>query len=171
MYYNAPFKEGSDGDWKPQKVAPFETVEDFWCLYNNLLPPSRLAIGSNYHVFKEGILPEWEHKENIQGGKWVAGVTSKAKDSLDELWLWTLLALIGEHFEDSEEICGSVVSPRKGGHKLALWTRTAQKKDKQTRIGQAFKACLAFDDKISYQVHRDAMTSKSSFKNKMMLQV
>lgn len=35
-------------------------------LYNNMVPPGRLVIGSNYHLFKDGIDPEWEHKDNHQ---------------------------------------------------------------------------------------------------------
>lgn len=36
-----------------------------------------------------------------------------------------LMALIGEQFDESEEICGVVASVRQRGDKLALWTRTA----------------------------------------------
>lgn len=35
------------------------------------------------------------------------------------------MALIGEQFDDSEEICGVVASVRQRQDKLALWTRTA----------------------------------------------
>jgi hypothetical protein len=31
-----------------------------------MVPPGRLPIGSNYHLFKDGIEPEWEHKDNHQ---------------------------------------------------------------------------------------------------------
>lgn len=36
-----------------------------------------------------------------------------------------LMALIGEQFEEAEEICGVVASVRPRQDKLALWTRTA----------------------------------------------
>lgn len=36
-----------------------------------------------------------------------------------------LMALIGEQFEEAEEICGVVASVRQRQDKLALWTRTA----------------------------------------------
>jgi hypothetical protein len=35
------------------------------------------------------------------------------------------MALIGEQFDETEEICGIVASVRQRGDKLALWTRTA----------------------------------------------
>lgn len=35
------------------------------------------------------------------------------------------MALIGEQFEEAEEICGVVVSVRQRQDKIALWTRNA----------------------------------------------
>ena len=35
------------------------------------------------------------------------------------------MALIGEQFEESDEICGVVASVRQRQDKLALWTKTA----------------------------------------------
>ncbi|RRT75052.1 hypothetical protein B296_00027151 [Ensete ventricosum] len=40
-------------------------------------------------------------------------------------WILQLMALIGEQFEESEEICGIVVSVRQRQDKLALWTKAA----------------------------------------------
>ena len=36
-----------------------------------------------------------------------------------------LMALIGEQFDDSEEICGVVASVRQRQDKLSLWTKSA----------------------------------------------
>lgn len=36
-----------------------------------------------------------------------------------------LMALIGEQFDDADEICGVVASVRQRQDKLALWTKTA----------------------------------------------
>lgn len=36
-----------------------------------------------------------------------------------------LMALIGEQFDESEEICGVVASVRQRQDKLALWTKSA----------------------------------------------
>lgn len=149
MWYNAPTTKG---DWKPKSIITFDSVEDFWCLYNNLVPPTKLVKGSNYHMFKEGVLPEWEDANNKDGGKWT--VTFAPRDSSqDEAWLYTLLALIGEEFEDSDEICGVVVSPRAKQNKLALWTRTARDKDSVLRIGKTLKEILGVKNQIVYQAH------------------
>jgi hypothetical protein len=46
-----------------------------------------------------------------------------SKAVLDQYWLYTALALIGESFQADGDICGSVVSIRKPNDKIALWTR------------------------------------------------
>ena len=56
-------------------------------------------------MFKNGIKPMWEDKNNVRGGKWVVILKGSA---LDALWELVLLALIGETLGDSNEICGAV---------------------------------------------------------------
>ena len=53
------FKEERDKDWIEcyKKVASFDSVEDFWALYNFIMPPSRLAVKCEYSVFKVGGVP------------------------------------------------------------------------------------------------------------------
>ena len=96
-------------------------------MYNNIAKASKLAQGANYHLFKEGVEPKWEDPENERGGKWIVIVPAKERDNgaLDKYWLWTLLAVIGEAFDDETEVCGCVVSVRKGGDKISLWTKSA----------------------------------------------
>jgi hypothetical protein len=114
-------------------------VEDFWGIFNNIRPPSRLNAGSNYHLFKVGIEPMWEHAANQNGGKWTyrwllyeyplsvwhmpfyqlrmltvvrrSGSIPKrdGKKLIDDMWLYTALAMIGENFEAGEELCGAVI--------------------------------------------------------------
>ena len=45
-----------------KKVASFSTVEDFWRVYNNILPASKLEPNHMYHFFK------------VRGGGWNSGV-------------------------------------------------------------------------------------------------
>lgn len=37
-----------------RKVVAFESVEEFWGLYNNIVPPSQLPGKANYYLFKVG---------------------------------------------------------------------------------------------------------------------
>jgi len=58
-------------------LIEFDTVEDFWSVWNVLIAPSKLATGSNYHMFRTGIEPKWEDPVNARGGKWVATVSKQ----------------------------------------------------------------------------------------------
>jgi len=159
MWYNPPQskKDREKQDWTPKKIVTFETVEDFWCLFNNLVPPTKLVKGSNYHLFKDGIQPEWEDPENTKGGKWT--ITYNLRDAnQDDAWMYTLLALIGEEFEDSDQVCGCVISPRARQNKLALWTKDAKKKDAVLRIGKTLKTNISFKLSIPYQGHHEPDT-------------
>jgi len=147
-----------------KKVVTFDSVEDFWRVFNNIRPASDLATGSNYHLFKENIEPSWEHQDNRFGGKWVVNCR---KDKLDSMWLYAVLACIGEAFAHEHEICGSVVSIRKV-NRIALWTRTANAEPVQRSIGADFKKFLELpvNETVGYQVHDDALKHNSSFKNR-----
>jgi translation initiation factor 4E len=103
-------------------------------IFNNIRPASKLTSGSNYHLFKENIEPKWEHAENVKGGKWIVTIKGQ-KDQLDKMWLWAVLACIGENFDDGSEICGMVVSLRKPLDRLALWTKSALNEPAQRSIG------------------------------------
>lgn len=69
-----------------------------------------------------------------------------------------LLAMIGEQFEDGNEICGAVVSVRQRQDRIAIWTRTATNEETQIHIGKKMKEYLDVGDgvKIGYLVHEDA---------------
>jgi translation initiation factor 4E len=165
MWWNPPFKKGAE--WKVEKVLSFDTVEDFWCLYNHLAKPSMLKAGSNYHMFKDGVKPEWEDEENKNGGKWIIDLKKDAQ-KVDDAWMNIILAMIGEQdFQEySDEICGVVVSPRAKGNKLALWTKSADMQDKCEDIGHKFKRITKYSGHASYQAHLDSIQSNSSFRNR-----
>nr|DAD20026.1 TPA_asm: hypothetical protein HUJ06_021489 [Nelumbo nucifera] len=116
-------KQGAAWGTSLRKIYTFDTVEEFWCLYDQIFRPSKFPANADFHLFKSGIEPKWEDPECANGGKW--SVTSSRKANLDNMWLETLMALIGEQFDESDDICGVVASVRQRQDKLALWTKTA----------------------------------------------
>jgi len=177
MWYDCAQKKVGQSAWGDQlrKIVTIDTVEDFWGLYNNIVKASKLQQGANYHLFKEGVEPKWEDPENDKGGKWIITMPSKERESgaLDKLWLWLLLACIGEAFEDENEICGCVVSVRKTGDKISLWTKTSSNETVTKRVGRQLKESLELIDShvIGYQSHADCLKRNSSFNNKNRYQV
>jgi len=178
MWYDCAQKKVGQAAWGEQlrKVVAVDTVEDFWGLYNNIIKASKLAHGANYHLFKENVEPKWEDPFNDRGGKWIVPINDKKREEngpLDRMWLWVLLACIGESFDDESEIAGCVVSVRKTGDKISLWTKSANNEAVQKRVGRQLKQALDLDDtfKIGYQVHHDAQKRNSSFNNKNRYEV
>lgn len=146
-------------------VYTFETVEDFWRLYNNIKPPSWLGPQTDFHLFKKGIAPKWEDPQCENGGKWTIFVP-RSKQVLDKFWLHSLLACIGEQFTNSDEICGVVVNIRPKQDKVCLWTKTASNEAAQTSIGKQFKEFLEFGEKCGYLAHNDAKAGGSKSKDR-----
>ncbi|KAG9017125.1 eukaryotic translation initiation factor 4E [Tulasnella sp. 427] len=131
-----------------KKVINFDSVEEFWGLYNNIVPPSQLPQKANYYLFKENIIPAWEDDANKYGGKWSIQLPrDKNRNHIDKMWLYTMLAAIGETFDPvfsqaaanagSEDdaspktappqslITGVIVSTRPQFYRLSIWTRLA----------------------------------------------
>uniref|UniRef100_A0A6U4ILI6 EIF-4F 25 kDa subunit n=1 Tax=Hemiselmis andersenii TaxID=464988 RepID=A0A6U4ILI6_HEMAN len=169
LWFDNPVKRLGARDWSSnlKKVATFDMVEDFWGVLNNVRPPSRLNPGSNYHIFKSGIEPMWEHVANQAGGKWTYSIPKKdGKKLIDDLWLYTILAMIGENFDCGHELCGAVISLRKAGDRVAVWTRSANDEKSCMEIGRQFKVAIAQcmqsevpEGSLEYQVHDDALQS------------
>lgn len=62
----------------------------FLCsLYNNIKPPSWVASGADFHLFKKGIEPKWEDPRCEHGGKWTVLVPKgpSGKQTMDTYWL------------------------------------------------------------------------------------
>ncbi|KAJ3111897.1 hypothetical protein HDU96_005176 [Phlyctochytrium bullatum] len=144
LWYDSQQKKATQTNWHDnlKKLITIETVEDFWGVYNNVIKASQLVPGSNFHFFKQGVQPMWEDPFNAKGGKWVLQVTKARKKDLDSLWLSTVLACVGEHFEDSDEICGAVVSVRRHADRISLWTKSTTS-DNCNRIGYDLRLSVA----------------------------
>ncbi|KAL8931866.1 MAG: hypothetical protein Q9211_006681 [Gyalolechia sp. 1 TL-2023] len=131
LWFTKP-PSGKDHNWNDllKEVVTFDSVEEFWGVYNNITPTSELALKSDYHLFKKGVRPEWEDPQNKHGGKWAYQFKDKRAAPIDELWLHLMLAAIGETLETNEddgEVMGVVVNVRKGFYRLGLWTKTVGK--------------------------------------------
>jgi translation initiation factor 4E len=142
-------------------IYTFDSVEDFWCLYNNIKPPSWVNQGTDFHLFKQGIEPKWEDPRCEHGGKWTVLVPKGNKQLLDTYWLNTLLACIGEQFTEGDDICGIVVNVRAKQDRVSVWTKTASNEAAQISIGKQLKKYLDLQDseKIGYLTHNDAKAS------------
>jgi len=146
-------------------VYSFDSVEDFWCLYNNIKAPSQLQPSATYYLFKDGIQPKWEDPKNAHGGSWTCNVpkSQSGKQLLDAWWLHAVLACIGEQFEEGDEVCGVTVNIRAGKDRVELWSKTAANEAVQTSLGKQIKQLLDIPDsiKVGFVVFSEKLTGKA----------
>ena len=103
-----------------KKIAEFDTVEDFWGIFQHLRKPDSCRAGIEYFMFKEPIKPMWEDENNKNGGR----ISIKLrKDYTTIIWEEMIFALIGGILpkQMKEEINGIVVTSRKEYNTLQIW--------------------------------------------------
>jgi len=134
-----------------KRVISFDSVEEFWGLYNNIVPPSQLPQKANYYLFKEGIIPAWEDEANKHGGKWSIQLPrDKNRGNVDKMWLYTMLAAIGETFDPTPDdaegplaqslITGVIVSIRPQFYRISIWTRLAPSQTEEDKLRERIEA-------------------------------
>ncbi|KAG0223825.1 translation initiation factor eIF 4e-like domain-containing protein [Mortierella sp. GBAus27b] len=158
LWFDNPGKKSTANTWEQslKELITFDTVEDFWGVYNNIMKVCDLGTNSNYHLFKQGIKPMWEDPANKKGGKWSIQLPrNKTMGEIDNIWLYTMLACIGEAFEYEDEVCGVVVSVRKTFLRIALWTRSSDNQERAMSLGRTLKRSANIDGVLEYQSHHD----------------
>jgi hypothetical protein len=79
------------------------------------------------------------------------------------LCLTKVVALLGEQFTYNEDISGAVISLRKSGDRISIWTRSTDNEEKTMATGLEFKKVLDTRDKIGFQSHSDTSVKVSRF--------
>lgn len=168
------FKNEKGNQWKDnlRLVTSFDTVEDFWAIYNHIQLSSKLPTGCDYMLFKFGIEPTWEDSRNREGGRWLLTTDKKKRaQDLDRIWLETLLCLIGEAFDEASEdfqICGAWVQIRQKADKVAIWTSDSASKSRVMGIGKKFQNRIKLaPNSLFYQKHTDTANKTGSSKSAM----
>jgi len=162
------YKNDRSKSWEENlmEITTFDTVEDFWALYNHIEVVSKIPVGCDYALFKHGIKPMWEDSRNKQGGRWLLNINKQQRTTdLNSYWLEILLCMIGEAFDEcSEDICGAVVQIRSKGDKLGLWTASVKNHDAIMKIGQTMKERLNLHPRnmIGYEAHTDTQIKTGS---------
>jgi translation initiation factor 4E len=114
------------GSWLEGTVClgRFDTVEGFWQLYSHLLRADSIVGSADVMLFRDGINPVWEDPANKAGGKWTLQRMRKAGAA--QVWEELVLAMVGEAFEGSTDVCGAILHVRfHDENHLAVWHRSA----------------------------------------------
>jgi len=110
-----------------KKIAEFDTIEEFWGIFQHLRKPDSCRPGIEYFMFKEPIKPMWEDENNKNGGRF----SIKLKHGYTTIiWEEMIFALIGGILpkEMKDEINGIVVTSRKEFNTLQIWFKNYDEK-------------------------------------------
>jgi len=168
---------GSEWNHGLLQVYKFQTVEDFWAVFNHMQSPAKLRLKNDYMVFQSGVRPEWEDKHNQGGGMWKIILPSKMRaEHLDRLWIEILLSMIGESYvmstadgmhtiDFSKYVLGACCQRRQKEDRILLWTTFPHgtQPAKWAPFGRLLKKRLGLapNAKIHYIHHKDNFTVKA----------
>lgn len=109
-----------------KKIGEFDTIEDFWSLYQHIKKPDNCKQGIEIQLFKDPIRPMWEDEYNKKGGK-LSLKLNKGYTTI--IWEELILGIIGNILpkEINEGINGIVFSSKKESNILQIWFKDYNK--------------------------------------------
>jgi translation initiation factor 4E len=147
-----------------RKVTKFNTVQEFWGIWNGLPQPSELleqkrimrdqsngaAVAVDaLMIFKEGIAPEWEDPKNANGGHFqIQMKPNVGGGQIDEYWNNVVLGMVGGTLEPADMITGIRLVDKLGGAKLAsairieLWFTKFGETSAVNALKRNFQKCM-----------------------------
>lgn len=151
-------------------ITSISSVEQFWKVNSYLVQPCELNGRCDIHLFKFGIRPMWEDKENENGGKWIVRLR---KGVATRCWENLILAMLGEQFMVGKEICGAVVSIRYHTEDIvSIWNRTSNNLAVINQIRDIMKRVLNLPPNtiMEYKAHKESIRDADRRQNQMSKQ-
>ena len=106
-----------------KKLAEFDTLEEFWAIFQYLKKPDDCKQAIEFQLFKDPIKPMWEDENNKDGGR----IALKLRKEFSNLvWEELVFAFIGGYFtkEIKDEINGLVINCKKDFNTLQIWIKS-----------------------------------------------
>ena len=114
-----------DANWNDflHEIGTFDTIQNFWDIFNSLEKSSHLPKGCRHYFFKTGIRPLWEDRQNTNGFEIALEhkITKQSRPKVSDRFLDILLALIGETIPNSELINGIEFRSRSETWMICFW--------------------------------------------------
>eukprot|EP00088_Acartia_fossae_P038370 TRINITY_DN3975_c0_g1_i2.p1 TRINITY_DN3975_c0_g1~~TRINITY_DN3975_c0_g1_i2.p1 ORF type:complete len:265 (-),score=85.94 TRINITY_DN3975_c0_g1_i2:89-883(-) len=147
-------------------ICHMSTVEDFWHCYNQVKMASKLPAGQSYSVFKKGIVPDWEDKANVNGGRWMVNFEKTERaTSLDQRWMEVLLMSLGEHMDPC--VNGVQVCLRGVQDRVEVWVNNTANLRGVAEVGRKLKEHLGVGAvKVVFSIHAE---EKEGFKGPCLM--
>ena len=136
---------------KLKNVAVFDTIEDFWAIYQHIARPNVIPQNSDYNLFVDGIKPMWEDEGNRNGGKWLLRMQ---KGFAEKFWEELVLCMIGHNLDNDGDIVGLAVSNKATYDIISIWNKDA-KSPQIEKTKEKIRSILGLSSKINieYKAH------------------
>ncbi|KAI1261230.1 translation initiation factor eIF4e [Xylariaceae sp. FL1019] len=165
FWFDRPSKDQKpdDGNYQAsleQLGTQIESVQDFW-RYNNNIDVGDIKMRESLYLFKEGFMPIWEDRRNIQGGSWTFRMPKSAgKDFWTRIQLMAIGETLQEALDEGDQICGVGLSVRFNSHLISIWHRDASKQKSidamlQTVLSELPAEMQPKPDNYFYKKHSD----------------
>ena len=117
---NAFKKEENEYIPKNKKIAKFDSIEDFWEIYQHLKKPDNCQEGIELKMFKDNIEPKWDNDSNKNGGKMTLLCN---KDYTSIIWEEIILNIIGNIFPKNilDNINGIIFCSKSKYNTIQIW--------------------------------------------------
>jgi len=146
------------------KVAQFSTVQDFWKLWNHMPQPSELLeqkrmvreqpdglhVIDAIMIFRDNIRPEWEDKQNANGGHFQFQLKPNiGGGQVDEYWNNLVLGMIGATIEPANMITGIRLVDKLSGPRAAnvirleVWFNSMEDNAQVQTLKKNVEKCMA----------------------------
>ena len=105
-----------------RKLAEFETLDEFWSIFQYLKKPDDVKQTMEIQLFKNPIKPMWEDEENKNGGR----IALKLRKEFSNLvWEELVFSFIGGYLgkEVQKDIYGIVISCKKDFNSMQIWLK------------------------------------------------
>merc|ERR1719229_1021803 len=153
------------GGYATSKVVTFQTVQEFWSVWNGVPQPSELLDNKRFFrqqisnapvpidalmIFRNGIEPQWEDKANTNGGHFQIQLKPPSGGGqIDEYWNNLVLAMIGETMEAGQHVTGVRLVDKLTGKgkvtdaiRLELWYHSKNTQQEVNKLKRSMEQCL-----------------------------
>ena len=147
-----------------KKIAEFDTIEDFWAIFQHLRKPDSCKPGTEFQMFKDPVKPMWEDENNKNGGR----ISIKLrKDFTTIIWEEMIFALIGDVLpkEIKDEINGIVVTSRREYNTLQIWIKSFDTKT-NNNIDSCIRDLLQIPPEVNLEFKQFYKNNKSNWNDK-----
>lgn len=144
-----------------KKIAEFDTIEDFWAIFQHLRKPDSCKQGIEFQLFKSPIKPMWEDEYNKNGGK----ITLKLRKQYTTIiWEEMILAIIGNILPKkiNDEINGVVFSSKKEFNTLQIWYKTYSI-EINSELEQCIRDLIQIPDEVPLEVKQFFPSNKKEY--------